>query len=176
VTERVEVDVTASVPPETNNSPEVKLGVKRDPLTLKLESKVEDALMNSPAALEVGVKAFVNKVSHAPGSPDDPPEASSPAQKTLPDESVVNVPPPAKLEQSRLLIVKPLVNVTAPLNLEVPRTPNVVEAFTPPIMTSFSFALTTKVFVSKTPESEKVEVAWVIDSSWVPPAAMSTVF
>jgi hypothetical protein len=109
--------------------------------------------------VEVGVRALAKSVSHEPGVPLVPPP--QPVQlSTVIAPLTVRVPP----------------IVTAPLNLEVPRTPNVVEAFTPPIMTSFSFALTTKVFVSKTPESEKVEVAWVIDSSWVPPAAMSTVF
>jgi hypothetical protein len=67
------------------------------------------------------------------------------------------------------------VAVREPLSLVVPRTPNVVDAEAVPTPTLFSLALTTKVVVSKTPESEKVEVAVVMESSWVPPAVRSMV-
>jgi hypothetical protein len=144
---RVEVEVTAPVPPETKSSPEDRPVVMREPLILSCPSKVELALTKMPAVLEVGVRALVNSVSQAPGDPDPPPQ---PVQlSTMIAPFTVRVPP----------------TVTAPLNLLVPRTPKVVEAFVAPIMTSFSLALTTKVLVSKTPLSEKVEVAWVMESS-----------
>jgi len=72
--------------------------------------------------------------------------------------------------------VRAPVTVTAPLNLLSPRTPKVVEGEAVPTPTLFSLAFTTKTSVLKTPESEKVEVLWVMESSWVPLAETSMVF
>ena len=69
------------------------------PLTLRLLSKVEDALTNMPAVDEVGVRALVKSVSQAPGVP--PPLLSSLVQITFPEESVERLPLLVKVVQFR---------------------------------------------------------------------------
>jgi len=67
------------------------------------------------------------------------------------------------------------VAVSVPLSLVAPKTPRVVEGEAVPMPTLFSLALTMKTLVSATIESEKVEVAVVMDSSVVPPEDRSRV-
>src|SRR3990167_8309693 len=55
----------------------------RLPLTRKVESKVDEAFTKIPAVVEVGVRALANRVSHAPGVPEDPQAAPEPATRPM---------------------------------------------------------------------------------------------
>src|SRR3989344_4378694 len=87
-----DVKVAAPVPPETKSSPEVKPGVKREPLMRNWLSKVEEALTKIPAKDEVGVRASAAKLADCQFEPPAPAAVSSFAQIRLPLASVVRVP------------------------------------------------------------------------------------
>ena len=89
----------SAVPPAPTQRAAVVVAL---PLILKVESKVDEAVMNRPAVVEVGVRVGwpAKAMWKAPGSPVDAPAVlSSAAQVTLPEPSTVRVPPLESPEQ-----------------------------------------------------------------------------
>ena len=117
---------------------------------------VEDALMYRPAVVEVGARAVpANTLSKAPFWPGAPVPQAAAAPEIKPLVSTFK----HWVEPVMVFRVKPPATVTAPLNLEVPRTAKVVLGTAVPMPTRFSLALTTNVVVSTTNPSESVEEA-----------------
>ena len=126
-----------------------------------------------PAEVLVGARVLVNRVWKAPGSPEPEPPQAEPVPETSPVESTWRQLLAVPVME---LMVKESVIVTAPLNLEAPRTPKVVVGEAVPMPTRFSLALTTRVLASMLMPVFKVVVAVELSGIWkmaVPESVMT---